>query len=75
MELCYIPSLLISILVLNIIIQLSKMGPWTAGLIFASPAILFALLSFYLCKKGHKKMAWCMPIGALLITGAFFAAA
>jgi hypothetical protein len=38
-----------------------------AGPVLASPAFIFAFVSYKLCKKGYKKMAWVAPLGALLI--------
>lgn len=68
MELCYIPSILLFILGLSIAIFISLGGNlyWTAGPVFASPAFIFSYICFSLCKKGHKKLAWVAPLGALL---------
>ena len=68
MELCYIPSVLLFILGLFIAIFISLGGNlyWTAGPVIASPAFIFAYISYTLCKKGHTKIAWFAPFGALL---------
>jgi hypothetical protein len=49
--------------------SLNKFGPT----FFASPVFIFAFICYYLCKKGHKKMAWAMPLIALIFTGALLA--
>ena len=73
MEICY-PALLLVILGIFLIIQASKVGLyWMAGPIIASPAFIFAFISYYLCKKGHKKMAWIAPLLAVIGTGMIFA--
>ena len=68
MELCYIPSILLFILGLFIAIFISLGGNlyWAAGPVLASPALIFSFICFSLCKKGHKKLAWVAPFGALL---------
>jgi hypothetical protein len=67
MEICY-PAILLSILGLFIAIFITLGGNlyWMAGPVLASPAFIFAFISYRLCKKGHKKMAWIAPLGALL---------
>jgi hypothetical protein len=40
-----------------------------AGPVFASPALGLAILSYFLCKKGYKKLAWGMPLLAIIFTG------
>jgi hypothetical protein len=73
MEICY-PALLLVILGILTIIQASKAGLyWKAGPIFASPAFIFAFISYYLCKKGYKKMAWIAPLLAVIGTGMILA--
>jgi hypothetical protein len=73
MEICY-PAILLFILGILIIIQASRAGLyWKAGPFFASPVFIFAFICYYLCKKGHKKMAWAMPLVALIFTGALLA--
>ena len=71
MELCYIPSIILCFLGLLIIILSGRIGmnwrAWIAGPILASPTLFFAILSFSFCKKGYKKMAWFMPLIALIV--------
>lgn len=74
MELCYVPSILLFVLGIVIAVKISRAGLyWTAAPVFASPALFFAIVSFALCKKGYKKIAWFLPLGALILTSALFA--
>ena len=70
MELCY-PALLLLILALYLCVNIIISGKlyWTAGPVFASPPFIFAIIAYYLCKKGYNKMAWGMPLLAILFTG------
>jgi hypothetical protein len=72
MELCY-PTILLLFLGLFIVFQAGKGLHWKAGPIFASPAFIFATLSYILCQKGYKKLAWFMPLVGLIGVGALFA--
>jgi len=67
MEICY-PSILLFLLGTFILISINLSGNlyWMAGPVLSSPAFIFAFISYRLCKKGHKKMAWIAPLGALL---------
>ena len=68
MEVCY-PAILLIILGLFVGIKALNSGLyWKAGPVFASPALIFAFISYFLCKKGYKKLAWFMPMWALFFT-------
>ena len=63
---CY-PAIILSIFSIFIIYQAYNVGLyWAAGPMFALPFIVFAIISFILCKKGYNKMAWLMILGSLI---------
>jgi len=75
MTLCY-PAIILFILSACIIIQCYNVGLyWAAGPMFALPLIVFAIISFVLCKKGYKKLAWFTPVGAVICTVMIIASA
>ena len=67
MELCYIPAIILFILTLVLVIQTYKALYWTAPIVLGSIPLSFSILSFVLCKKGYKKLAWITPFGGLII--------
>ena len=72
MELCY-PAILLIILAIFIIIQITRTLWWGAGLIIATPVLFSALISYILCSKGYKKMAWIAPLFGVISTGMIIA--
>jgi len=72
MEICY-PAILLFILAIFLAIRLGKNLWWGAGIVFGSVPLLFAYISYILCKKGHKKMAWIAPLFAVTFTGLIIA--
>ena len=63
---CY-PAIILLILSILIIFQTYNVGLyWAAGLVFALPFLVFAIISFVLCKKSYNKMAWFMILGAFI---------
>ena len=63
---CY-PAIILSIISILIIYQSYNVGLyWAAGPMFALPFIVFAIISFILCKKGYNKIAWAMILGAFI---------
>lgn len=64
MTYCY-PAIILSILSILTFIQLYGLS-WTAGIVFALPFIVFARISFLLCKKGYNKIAWLMILGSFI---------
>ena len=67
MELCYIPAIILFIIALVLVIQTYKVLYWTAPIVLGSVPLFFGILSFVLCKKGYKKLAWITPFGGLII--------
>ncbi len=66
MERCYIPAIILFILALVLAIQTYKVLYWTAPIVLGSIPLSFSILSWFLCKKGYKKLAWIAPLGALI---------
>ena len=63
---CY-PAIILSIISIYIIYLTYNTGLyWAAGPMFALPFIVFAIISFVLCKKGYNKIAWTMILGAFI---------
>ena len=60
----FIISIIISIFIIYQSYNIG--GSWLAGPMFALPFIVFAIISFVLCKKGYNKLAWVMILGAFI---------
>ena len=66
MSYCY-PAIILLIISILIIYQSYNVGLyWLAGPMFALPFIVFAIISFVLCKKGYNKIAWVLILGAFI---------
>ena len=66
MTYCY-PAIILSIISILIIYQCYNVGLyWAAGPMFALPFIVFAIISFILCKKGYNKIACLMILGSFI---------
>ncbi len=63
MTFCY-PAIILFILGIVIIYLPYNSAFWSAGIIFGLPFIVFAIISFVLCKKGYNKLAWLSLLGA-----------
>ena len=62
----FIISFIISIFIIYQSYNIGGGLYWLAGPMFALPFIVFAIISFVLCKKGYNKLAWVMILGAFI---------
>jgi hypothetical protein len=69
MELCYVPTILLSITTAIIVILISLgwfVDRTFSAVLYVGMPFTFALICYSLCKRGHKLLAWAALIGAYL---------
>ncbi len=67
MERCYIPAIILFILNILLVIQVYDPVFYGSALVLGSIPLFFVIISWLLCKKGYKKLAWIAPLGSLIV--------
>ena len=61
------PAIVLFILALFVAIQTCRVLWWGPALFLGSIPLFFVIISWFLCKKGYKKLAWIAPLGSLIV--------